>query len=231
MRIGYDVGRCIRKLDREFGVRAWLRGEPRPPRGGFDLAGEKILDWGWISAHLPCGPRRALEIGCGESPILPGMLARGYKVTCVDLDNTIVAELKGFNFIQGDFNDIELVPEFDVIVACSCLEHFGLAGRYGSQPDSDADLKAMDRIHRLLSSHGEAFVTIPIGQDAVHMPWHRVYGSERLPRFLQGFTIKESCFWAKKPWGPWYETTLRHALDHPVSIYRYALGQFHLTKS
>ena len=39
-------------LDREFGVRAWLRGEPRPPRGGFDLAGEKIIDWGWICANL-----------------------------------------------------------------------------------------------------------------------------------------------------------------------------------
>jgi hypothetical protein len=230
MHFGYELGRCIKKLDREFGVRAWLRGEPRPPRGGFDLAGEKIIDWGWICANLPSGPRRALEIGCGESPILPGMLTHGYKVTCVDMDKTIVHELNGFNFIEGDFNDIELVPEFDIIVACSSLEHFGLAGRYGSQADSDADLKAMKRVHSLLSSRGEAFVTIPVGRDVVHMPWHRVYGPERLPQFLQGFTIKRSCFWAKKPWGPWYETTLKHALDHPISIHRYALGQFLLTK-
>lgn len=217
-------------LDREFGVRAWLRGEPRPPRGGFDLAGEKIIDWGWICANLPSGPRRALEIGCGESPILPGMLARGYKVTCVDLDNAILQELNGFSFIEGDFNEVELVPEFDIIIACSSLEHFGLAGRYGSHADSDADLKAMQRIYNLLSPRGQAFVTIPIGQDVVHLPWHRVYGRERLPRFLQGFAIKSSCFWAKQPWGPWFETTLKHALNQPISLQRYALGQFLLVK-
>jgi hypothetical protein len=231
MHLGYQLGRYLKMLDRRFGVRAWLRGEPRPPRGGFDLAGEKIIDWGWICANLPSGPRRALEIGCGESPIVPGMLTHGYKVTCVDLDKTLFGELNGFNFIQGDFNDIELVPEFDIVVACSSLEHFGLAGRYGAQADSDADLKAMKRIHDLLSAKGEAFVTIPVGRDAVHMPWHRVYGPERLPRFLQGFTIKHSCFWAKEPWGPWYETTLVHALDQPISIHRYALGQLLLTKN
>jgi len=217
-------------LDREFGLVAWLRGEPRPPRGGFDLAGEKIIDWGWICAHLPPGQRRALEIGCGESPTVTGMLARGYEVTCVDLDAKILTELNGFHFVKGDFNSVELVPEFDVIVACSALEHFGLAGRYGAAADRDGDLKAMSKVRSLLSPRGEAFVTIPVGQDAVHMPWHRVYGPERLPRLLQGFTIKDSCFWTKNPWGPWYETTLKHALDQPVSIHRYALGQFILMR-
>lgn len=229
MNLGYQFGCFARKLDRALGLRAWLRGEPRPPRGGFDLAGEKIIDWGWICSMLPAGPRRALEIGCGESPILPGMLTRGYDVTCVDLDSKILSELNGFNFIKGDFNEIALVPGFDVIVACSSVEHFGLAGRYGSASDSDADMKAMRKIHTLLSSGGEAFVTVPVGSDAVHQPWHRVYGRERLPQLFDGFAIKRSCFWTKTPWGPWYQTTLKHALDHPVSIQRYALGQFVLT--
>jgi len=229
VKLGYQLGRFARKLDSELGVRAWLRGEPRPPRGGFDLAGEKIIDWGWVCANLPAGPRRALEIGCGESPILPHMLARSYDVTCVDLDSGILGQLNGFNFIEGDFNDVDLVPEFDIIIACSSLEHFGLAGRYGALPDADADLKAMTKVGALLSRQGEALVTVPVGCDTVHSPWHRVYGKERLPRLLNGFAIKRSCFWTKTPWGPWYETTLKHALEHPVSVHRYALGQFVLT--
>jgi len=226
MTLGNVVGRYARRLERELRLRAWLRGEPRPPRGGFDLAGEKIIDWAWICVNLPAGPRRALEIGCGESPILPAMLALGYDVTGVDLDATISTELKGFRFIQGDFNQVGLDPGFDVIVACSAIEHFGLEGRYGSNSDPDADMKAMARIRSLLSHDGKAFITIPLGSDAVHTPWHRVYGRERMPALLSGFTIQDSRFWVKNPWGPWSETTLMHALDQPIDLQRYALGQF-----
>jgi hypothetical protein len=226
MALGNILGRYAKRLDRELGLRAWLRGEPRPPRGGFDLAGEKIIDWGWICVNLPAGPKRGLEIGCGESPILPGMLTRGYNVTCVDLDATITTELQGFSFIKGDFNQIELLPCFDVIVACSAIEHFGLPGRYGSKSDPDADIRAMTKIRSLLSDCGQVFITVPIGSDALHMPWHRVYGRERLPLLLSGFTIHESRFWTKVHWGPWHETTLMDALDQPVDIQRYALGQF-----
>lgn len=226
MALSNVVQRYARHFDRQLGIRAWLRGEPRPPRGGFDLAGEKILDWGWICVNLPSGPKRALEIGCGESPILPAMLAHGYDVTCVDIDATITSELSGFQFVQGDFNQTELHPSFDVIVACSAIEHFGLEGRYASNSDPEADLKAMSRIRGLLSDVGKAFITVPLGADAVHMPWHRVYGRERLPDLLSGFRIQESRFWIKRPWGPWQESTLKHALDQPIDLQRYALGQF-----
>lgn len=228
MALGNVLGRYARRLDRELGLQAWLRGEPRPPRGGFDLAGEKIIDWGWICVNLPVGPNRGLEIGCGESPILPGMLTRGYDVTCVDLNDTITTELQGFRFIKGDFNQVELPPGFDVIVACSAIEHFGLAGRYGSQADSDADIRAMVKIRSLLSNRGQVFITVPIGSDALHSPWHRVYGRRRLPLLLEGFTVQQSHFWIKRPWGPWHETTLVRALDEPVDLKRYALGQFAL---
>jgi hypothetical protein len=228
MGLGNLLGQFARRIDRELGVREWLRGQPRPPRGGFDLAGEKMIDWGWICVNLPPGPRRALEIGCGESPVLPAMLARGYEVTGVDLDATITKELNGFSFVQGDFNRIELVPTFDVVVACSTLEHFGLEGRYGSTQDDNADLIAMRKVRSLLSPLGKAFITIPVGRDAVHSPWHRVYGRNRLPLLLEGFAITESRFWTKVPWGPWYETTLQNAFDQPVTLQRYALGHFAL---
>jgi hypothetical protein len=228
--VGRIVGSFARQLDRRFGVREWLRGEPRPPRGGFDLDGEKIIDWGWICVHLPAGPKRALEIGCGESPIIPAMLARRYEVVGVDLDARITMAVNGYKFVRGDFSSIELVPGFDLVIACSAVEHFGLAGRYGSTQDVNADIKAMHKIHSLLSPSGQVLLTIPIGIDAVHAPWHRVYGAQRLPFLIDGFIVAEACFWAKAPWQPWYETTMQHALNQPVTLQRYALGQFILTK-
>ena len=53
MALGNAIGTVARRVDRRVGVRAWLRGDPRPPAGGFDLDGEKLLDWGWICANLP----------------------------------------------------------------------------------------------------------------------------------------------------------------------------------
>jgi hypothetical protein len=144
----------------------------------------------------------------------------------VDLDSRVTTEVNGFTFVKGDFNQTGLVPSFDVIVACSAIEHFGLPGRYGSAQDWEGDLKAMEKIQSLLSPKGQAFITVPVGSDAVHLPWHRVYGRKRLPLLLQGFTVAEARFWAKNHWGPWYETTLSNALNQPVEIQRYALGQF-----
>jgi hypothetical protein len=228
MRVVSRAGKIAKKVDRQFGIREWFRGEPRPPRGGFDLAGEKIIDWGWICVNLPPGRKRALEIGCGESPVIPAMLARGYDVVGLDFDPKISTQLSGFTFMQGDFNTADLKPGFDVIVACSAIEHFGLSGRYGSSEDANGDLKAMARMRSLLSSDGIVLLTIPVGSDVVHRPWHRVYGRQRLPLLLDGFRIMQSRYLVKDPWGPWRETSKDMALAQPPDIRRYALGELML---
>jgi SAM-dependent methyltransferase len=230
MALGKAIGTVARRVDRRFGVRAWLRGEPRPPAGGFDLDGEKLLDWGWICANLPRGRKKALEIGCGESPVIPAMLAMGYEVVGVDLGDRLASLVSGFTHVRGDFNQIDLDSDFNVVVACSSIEHFGLSGRFGSSEDPSGDLKAMQKISRLLLPGGLLFLTIPAGRDAVHKPWHRVYGRERLPRLLQGFEIVQQRFLSKKPWGPWQEANKEGALEYPADIRRYALGQWILRK-
>lgn len=215
--------RAIAKnLDRRLGIRPWLRGEPR---GGFDLAGEKLIDWGWICANLPRASQRALEIGCGNSPVLPTMLALNYEVVGVDLDATVVREISGFSFIQGDFNQVKLSDGFDVIVACSAIEHFGLSGRYGSSEDEDGDLKAMQKIATLLKPTGLLFLTIPVGADMVFRPWHRVYGEKRLKSLLNGFEVVQSRYLVKEPWGPWHSVTYDVALQAPAEQARYGLGE------
>jgi SAM-dependent methyltransferase len=225
MTVGSKVGAIVRGADKRFGVISLLNGEPRPPRGGFDLDGEKLLDWAWVCTNLPPGPKRALEIGPGKSPIIPAMLSLGYEVTAIDNSIDPAGLIDGFRFIRGDFTDFSSEQRFDVIVACSVIEHIGLAGRYNSNEDVDGDLKAMLRIHHLLEPGGRLLITIPVGRDAVHKPWHRVYGRERLPRLFEGFTTVKSRFFEKQPGGPWFNTTQEKALETPVNIRRYSLGE------
>lgn len=229
MTFGRTLGSAARELDKRLGIRAWLRGEPRPPAGGFDLDGEKLIDWGWICANLPPGPRRALEVGPGKSPVIPAMLALGYDVTAVDLCEDLSRQVAGFHLILGDFNAIQVEPAFDVIVLCSAVEHVGLSGRYNSNEDPDGDLKAMRKVRSLLRPRGQVFLTIPVGKDVVHRPWHRVYGRERLPLLLEGFDMVKCRYLSKAPGGPWRECDQDAALNHPPEIQRYALGEFILT--
>jgi SAM-dependent methyltransferase len=230
MAIGSVLGKFARYADKRFGIRAWLKGDPRPPAGGFDLDGEKIIDHGWVCANLPRERKRALEVGCGSSPILPAMLALNYEVVGVDLDATATSQLTGFSFVRGDFNDVDLSPGFDVVVACSAIEHFGLSGRYDSSEDESADLRAMRKIAALLNPGGIVLLTIPVGTDVVWRPWHRVYGKHRLGLLLDGFEVVRSRFLAKEPYGPWAEVAREAALAVPADLRRYALGELILSR-
>lgn len=229
--IAGQLGSLARKIDRRFGVMARLSGDPTPPRGGFDLGGEKLIDWAWICINLPHKSLKALEIGPGKSPIIPAMLSLGYDVTAIDTSMDPSKVISGFRFIYGDFHDAKFESGFDVIVLCSVVEHIGLSGRYNSKEDPDGDLKTMQKIKSLLNQDGQLFLTIPVGSDVVHKPWHRVYGDQRLPRLLHGFEAVHSRYLIKHPWGPWQLTTQDEALRFPVDIRRYCLGEMILRKS
>jgi SAM-dependent methyltransferase len=225
------LGSLARDVNHRFGIQALLNGEPRPPAGGFDLKGEKFLDWGFVCANLPHGRKRALEIGPGRSPIIPAMLAVGYDVTAIDIASDLSKQFAGIRFIKGDFTAVQFEAGFDVVVACSTVEHVGLSGRYGSVEDADGDLKTMRKVHDLLEPHGLLFLTVPMGVDGVHRPFHRVYGRQRLPRLLEGFQEENSHFLVKIPHGPWHVADRDAALDYPASARRYALGEFVLRKT
>jgi hypothetical protein len=158
------------------------------------------------------------------------MLALGYDVTAVDPWVDVSNKVGGFSFISGDFLDVKFQVGFDLIVLCSVVEHVGISGRYNSRDMVDADLGVMDKVRSLLINEGLVFLTVPVGQDAVHKPWHRVYGQSRLPRLLQGFEVVRSRFLVKKPGGPWEVATQATALAQPVDVRRYALGEFVLRK-
>ena len=226
MKVKLVVRAALRSVDSLFGIRAWLSDEPKAPPGGFDLEGEKLLDWAWVVANLPQPSKRILDIGCHDSPLLPIMVALGYDVVGIDIGD-LPYQLSGFTFRQADFLVADFRERsFDVVVLCSVVEHAGLAGRYHQADNPDGDLQTMQKVARLLKPGGIVLFTIPVGVDLVFAPWHRVYGRQRLPRLLEGFTVRKSRFFVKKPGGPWCETGELQALDFDSRGRCYALGEY-----
>lgn len=221
--------KIIKALDYRLGLRNRLRGIPPM---GFDIEGEKVLDWGWCLAHLPQTPKqRILDIGCVQAPITPAAIALGHEVIGVDTDR-LNYSLLNLTFIQADFMEANLSDvQFDIVVLCSVVEHIGLAGRYGQRDILDGDLYAMGKAASLLKPEGRLILTIPVGRDLVFRPWHRIYGEERLPQLLRGFTVEQEQYYRKPVQASWSETTKADALQVDRAGVSYALGQFVLKLS
>ena len=81
--------------------------------------------------------------------------------------------------------------KYDVAISISSVEHSGL-GRYGDPINPNGDIEAMKDLHNNLKEGGVCFLAVPIGRDQIIWNAHRVYGRERLPKLIEGFTLVES---------------------------------------
>ena len=206
-----------------------------------NLAGDRDIEWSWVSSQMPSGPGEALDFGPGGSFL--GLIAaqRGFRVTAVDLEPMQRYYMHhGLRFIHGDILKLSLpTNRFDLVINCSTVEHVGLAGRYGVTENSpDGDLEAMARLRELMKPGGMMLLTIPVGQDAIFSPLCRVYGDQRLPRLLDGYTIEKEAFWIKDNQNRWVLAEKEAALNFKTSAGSwnalrnvYALGCFILRHS
>jgi len=181
-----------------------------------NLSGDRDIEWSWVSAHIPDGPGEALDFGPGASFL--GLIAaqRGFEVTAIDLEPVHWYYIhQKLHFVQGDILKVALpANHFDLIINCSTVEHVGLAGRYGTiENKQDGDLEAMAHLLELMKPGGTMLLTIPAGQDAVYLPWHRVYGKERLPRLIEGYRIEKEAFWTKDKQNRWQPVERETALS------------------
>lgn len=195
------------------------------------LAGDREIEWTWTLAHVRREPGRVLDFGSGNGMMALGARFAGNDVVAVDLEHEQYPfHPDRIEYVQGDFNELELEPgSFDQILNCSSVEHVGLAGRYGSPDEPDGDLRAMEKMARILKPEGDMVLTLPVGRDAVHAPNHRIYGDERLPRLLERWEIREESYWAK-PTSQRFEPVPREqALAEKGSAAYYALGLFVVT--
>jgi SAM-dependent methyltransferase len=195
------------------------------------LVGDREIEWTWTLGHVRKGPGRVLDFGSGNGMMALGTAFAGNDVVAVDLEpEQYLFHPDGIEYVQGDFNELDFDPgSFDQILNCSSVEHVGLAGRYGSADDPDGDLRAMEKMARLVKPDGNMVLTIPVGRDAVHAPLHRIYGDERLPRLLEHWEIREDAYWAKPKDNRFEPVSRERALGETGSAAYYALGLFVVT--
>lgn len=199
---------------------------------GRTLIGDRDIEWTWTIAHVRSRAGRILDFGSGNGLMALGALFAGNSVVAVDLEpERYPFDPWRIEYVRGDFNELELEPaSFDQILNCSSIEHVGLAGRFGAPDDLDGDLRAMEKMARILKPDGNMILTAPVGIDGVYAPLHRVYGEERLPRLLEHWRIVEELYWAKPAAGERYEPVPREqALAETGSASYYALGLFVVT--
>src|SRR6266581_9476784 len=173
------------------GLRRFKRVFISPPvqESVLDLSGSRDIEWSYIASRLPMGPGDAFDFGCGFGNMCIHAVQKGYKVMALDLEpGPFPWTHPNVEIVRGDLLKLDLPDQaFDFILNCSTVEHVGLAGRYGvAVEESNGDLAAMQRLRRMLKPDGKMLITIPCGKDAAIVPWHRVYGPDRLPRLLNG---------------------------------------------
>jgi len=211
-------------------------------RPGPTTAGDRDVEYSFIVGNLPPGPGKAMDFGCGPAHLSLEAAERGYEVTALDMkhcENEIFWKHPAVKFAVGDVLSIDL-PEkhFDVVMNCSAVEHVGLAGRYAVRTQRDSgDLDAMQVMRRLLKPGGLMLLTVPCGRDTLFAPYFRVYGEQRLPQLLCGFTLEKQEFWVKDGADRWGLCERSEALacmpfsDPLYPFYNsYALGCFVLRR-
>jgi SAM-dependent methyltransferase len=212
----------------------------RNQAGQIDLSGDRDIEWSFVASRMPTGSGEVLDFGCGSGTLTIHAAQRGYHVTALDLEPQVFPWIyPNVQAICGDLLKLDLPSRhFDLILNCSSIEHVGLPGRYGNTSDeTDDDLVAMRKLRTLLKGSGKMLLTIPCGKDAVVIPWHRVYGANKLPQLLKGYEVVEECYWAKGPDNRWHQSTKEMALafepgHSPIPTQcSYALGCFVLRRA
>lgn len=198
-----------------------------------DKKGGVQIEKNWILANIKNYPgKTVLDFGSGPGVGLGRKLVQmGFQVTCLDLrPPKSLAFPPNLKYIQEDISNVNLLPaSFAIIMSNSTIEHAGL-GRYGDREEPDQDLRIMQLFRKLLKSSGIMLLTIPIGIDTIMKPYHRVYGTERLPLLLKGWKILKEQFWMKDNSNIYFQTSREKALkDKPTGPEKpryYAEGLF-----
>jgi SAM-dependent methyltransferase len=194
-----------------------------------NLLGDRDLEWTYVAARIgryAGSESKVLDFGCGIGVLSLAAASLGATVLAIDLmPQQFEAGYPNIEFRHTDVAALDATREqFDLIVNCSTIEHVGLSGRYNSIEAPDGDLEAMAKMRQLLKPDGTMLLTLPIGNDDVIKPLHRVYGPERFPRLLEGYRALESSFWRKDQRNVWLPCSSEQAMAEVGSDHYYALG-------
>ena len=212
----------------------WIKGvrsaEEGLPLGQKDLSGDRYIEWSYVisrmGSHVSLGDR-VLDFGCGSGMLSTAACVIGCNVTAIDLlPKTFSLEDERISLSQRDVMDLPEDRGYDMIVHASVIEHVGLWGRYKEQKGEEKDFLAMQKLRKLLRQDGVMIMTLPVGMDEIVHPYHRIYGKERLPLLMDGFSVKEESFWRKHSDNRWHPCCRDEACQEKGTEKYYAIGGF-----
>jgi hypothetical protein len=144
-----------------------------------------MLDvWMWEAiAKYPVDGLSVVNMGSLTPWYESNCLYHGASSTTIDYNKiiTLTDRIKTMTIADWDREQ----PRFDIAWSISSFEHDGL-GMYGDPLDPEGDLKAMQKMKRIVKSGGLMFLSLPVGKDKILYNLCRIYGEVRLIPRLGG---------------------------------------------
>ncbi len=157
----------------------------------------------------------------------------GFVAHCLAFCEVIMIDIRplgkkipNLSFFQSDFTKMDNIASNSIqsLSALHSIEHFGL-GRYGDTLDSDAHLKAIREIKRVLAPSGNLYISVPIGEERIEFNAHRIFDPLYLLNLFEDFELVE--FSAIDDEDNFIENTSPNLFVNA----RYSCGLFHFRKT
>lgn len=196
------------------------------------LTGDRCIEYAFVIKNLVKLDRKryknVLDIGCWASPLTTIIKEIGFNVDGIDRPQVSPILYEGVKYIQGDFLSVDVKDSCDVVVLCSTIEHIGLGGRYGSENIEGEDIKALEKVKKILAPDGILILTIPYGEEKTIKPLHRVYNktSKLLKYAYNNFEVKNEEFYRNNSENVWIKCEESEARKVKPSEDNFALGLF-----
>ncbi len=172
---------------------------------------DRYLEYPWMMKNIKITKGRLLDIGSTACNMLYELLQKEIEIHGIDLNEKIIKDNK-IKFTKGDIRKTDYPDDyFDCITCISTLEHIGVPGRYGSDDDSDGDIKAMREMKRILKNEGLLLVTIPYGIKDI-LPINKLYDKDRVKKLFTDYNIIEQKFLKfNKKFDFWFQVSEKEA--------------------
>lgn len=156
------------------------------------LVNERVVEQPYVFAAVGAAgeaPLRVLDVGGSESTVAISLACLGHEVTVVDPRGYLL-EHPRLTSVPSRLEDMPRSDPFDVAVALSAIEHFGLE-HYGTERGADrADRDALGHIRRLLRPGGRLVLTVPLGEPGVD-EFQRTYDVAGVRDLLRGWDLED----------------------------------------
>lgn len=150
----------------------------------YSFAGKCLQD-------LPKGAK-IMDVGFLESTLTLTLAGLGYEMHGIDIRKSPLKKFPNFTPHIEDIRKTSFEDNFfDATLALSTVEHLGLATRYGSYEDLDADKKALAEMSRVTKKNGVIVLTVPFGKATINKA-QRNYDDEGIKRLIDGFKIEST---------------------------------------